>query len=672
MRKVFILFLILPGLAAAQIPFSDTVMPFGAYSYKSGNHSYFTNARLDTMHNIMGFNQHFSNGFPDTTAGRWVRHGIYPYPGNTVENWDDDWDPQRVYAESHYFVCQPESSDYYNITFDIDGWTEESTYVYSDAATLSGLSLYHPNRYFKLDDGDQIRYFPSFKIKIDTTGATGDTVGIFKVYRHWIDGHGDTTHLFIDTVLISELTNPSIFNDFVELEFGNESDSMSDTTSFADSSFFYMRSQFNTTRAGGYIWYIYETRCNITSYIDCFVVHCQNGEDVVGGIFAEPDSDKTADIIQSISRTAFKDSIAGWYLTEPRESNFRPFGYIDSLIRNESGWGESSVYGLAWIPFGSIYYYKDFMRISPPELFLMYSYPIDIHTNYTETAEHGLQSDINYYLVRACDSVRFYLEEYSSETRAWMYTPQYWYCDSVNDGCNWREQRRKLTTAEIQCLTYVGMCYQPKSILFYLLDSGPTRAKGILDVNNNLNDLGITVRDDINPYIKAIDSVYLGLTWDTSYAVNPETSFPSSDLIDTIYAEVYTGYGRDVHPPPDNGWFHVGEFHDDSCKYFMLVNRSCSWGPDDPSEAPSVTAFIRLKPEAVGSDYAYIIDVVDTAYYDSTSSIWKGVPDTTYSAKLDGTIPFTTVLKAGEGRLFKIVGTEEKALTTNSHSLPSK
>jgi len=55
------------------------------------------------------------------------------------------------------------------------------------------------------------------------------------------------------------------------------------------------------------------------------------------------------------------------------------------------------------------------------------------------------------------------------------------------------------------------------------------------------------VKDDINPYIKAIDSTYLGLTWDTAFAVSlPIQTF--SGLVKSVKATPYYGSERDVNP----------------------------------------------------------------------------------------------------------------------------
>jgi hypothetical protein len=110
----------------------------------------------------------------------------------------------------------------------------------------------------------------------------------------------------------------------------------------------------------------------------------------------------------------------------------------------------------------------------------------------------------------------------------------------------------------------------------------------------------------------------------------------------------------------------VGLFKDsDSTNYFVIVNRACSQDVDDPTEAPPVTAVVRLDPNLIGSDYALLVDVAESIYvHDDTNGLkcWDPIPEITYSAILDSTIPFTITLKAGEGRLFKVIPTTEAAM----------
>ena len=199
-------------------------------------------------------------------------------------------------------------------------------------------------------------------------------------------------------------------------------------------------------------------------------------------------------------------------------------------------------------------------------------------------------------------------------------------------------------------MTYLGLCYHPTGIMFWKYDgsSADGASKGCYIVGQGVTSIGETVIDDLNPYIKAIDYTYLGLTWDNAYHIRPDSAMPAC-WIDTIYA-----VSNSSDSNPDLGWFHIGQFTEGSARHVMLVNRACSQGENDPTPAPSVTATVKFDPSDLGlGNYVYIIDIATGTDADD----WVGTPDTTYSAALNGTIPFTTVLGPGEGRLFKIVGT---------------
>jgi len=102
----------------------------------------------------------------------------------------------------------------------------------------------------------------------------------------------------------------------------------------------------------------------------------------------------------------------------------------------------------------------------------------------------------------------------------------------------------------------------------------------------------------------------------------------------------------------------------------MLVNRACSKGVSDTTPAPDINVVVRFDTASFSSDYLYVINLAKTAYYDSVTSGWVAIPDTTYTATMpDGAIPFTTVLGPGEGRLFKIVAACKKNLTFDNKDL---
>lgn len=619
------------------------VMHFGAYtSTRAVDADFFTDSRLDTMHLSLGFNQHMCGGIPDTTAGWFYRHGILPYPWSSYFQGGGGSDPQDLYAEAQYILCHPESSAYYNITFSTTGWSADDSSVYSSDGTLDGLDFVHPNRFYSLGpSGDrQIRYYPSLMIMVDTTGSTGDTIGIFRAHRNY--GLGDTADVFYDAIMLSDLVDTlgNLPTEFVELSLKNEL--------LSDSAYFHAV-EIDTASGRAYIDYSYETRCSITSYIDYVKIHCQFGERLV------EDGQYNELIIQSISRAAFEDTILGWFLKDTElVGNYRPQAYINMLIEDSSGW-DNSVYGPSWItPYGAKNAwgatFRDFARIVKPKVLWSYLYPIDINTRYTGSDSGSLQFDLNKYLVYPCDSIRTALDA-AGERDGWMYTPQFWFCDDSYNGCAYGEQRRKPTRSELNCLTYIALCYRPMGILIWKYDT-------IWDTqHNHIGNNGITdldgdpvpgmyeaVRDDINPYLKAIDSTYLELTWDSAYTVNYADSFGTSGTwIDTIYAVSDT-------PNPDLGWFHVGQYTEGSDKYVMLVNRACS--DTLGNAAPSITATIKFDATNLGlGNYVEIIDLATG----TDSSDWVGTPDTTLASSANGQITYVAQFEPGEGRLFKIV-----------------
>ena len=213
---------------------------------------------------------------------------------------------------------------------------------------------------------------------------------------------------------------------------------------------------------------------------------------------------------------------------------------------------------------------------------------------------------------------------------------------------------RKPTKSELSCQAYMALASGARGIIFWKYGwtyPYPSYISGVYDTSGTRTDLWDAIRYDINPYVKAIDSTFLKLTRDTAYIVNYDYDFdpPSGSWLDSIYA-----FSNTPDSNPDLGWFHVGEFTEGSDKYIMLVNRACSQGENDPTPAPSITATVKFDPTELGlGPYVYVIDIATG----TDSADWVGIPDTTYSATLNGTIPFTTVLGPGEGRLFKIVGT---------------
>jgi hypothetical protein len=255
------------------------------------------------------------------------------------------------------------------------------------------------------------------------------------------------------------------------------------------------------------------------------------------------------------------------------------------------------------------------------------------------------------------------MARFGMEDSSWMFTPQYFAGRNPTSPEDTTWIWRFPTRAEMICETFIGLCYRPMGIMFWKYDqnwnySTNSGSRGLVNDDGSHHYMYDVIKSHINPYIKAIDATYMSLNWVRAFTISDSVGLnyqpPAGSWIDTIYALVHPD---SVDLNPDAGWFHVGQYTEGSDKYIMLVNRACSQGEDDPDPAPSVTATVKFDPNTLDlGPYVYIIDIADSVEYVDYDSVafW---PDTTYSATLDGTIPFTTILGPGEGRLFKIVGT---------------
>jgi len=357
---------------------------------------------------------------------------------------------------------------------------------------------------------------------------------------------------------------------------------------------------------------------------------------------------------------------------EPLPDQFLPYRQADSLIQDttydEFG---SSLFGMTAYNWdintqrGKTFLESVGPRIWCPDIYCFLGSCYNLETLYAgtgqTTTERGLQRSFEKAYVDLLEKTKFLAD--SSGTDWWL-IPQLFQGKEKGDSLcsDWRW--RWPTPSELSCETFIGLSYAPSGLLYFKhgwwWDSANQEGMcGLYDTTGALNQgLYYMLKDHMVPYIKAIDSTYLNTSWRKAYAVYKDSiSLPQNSFVSSVGAIVHPD---SVNLNPDAGWFHVGEFTEGSAKYIMLVNRACSQGENNPTAAPSVTATVRFDPSALGlGNYVYIIDIA-TGTCDTN---WVGIPDTTYSAILDGTIPFTTVLGPGEGRLYKIVGTRKNSLT---------
>ncbi len=667
MFRILLVILILPALCFAQLIDTD-VMPFGGYAAKlATDQIFFSDSCLQVMHNSLGINQMMMGGFTGDEAGRFVNAGIYVYPWGTG-TWPVK--PQQKYSHTTYYICEAED-DHSDFKFETrNGTVQDSFLVYSGSGyMLDGLYYREPNRLWMLGSY-QKRFYPYLKMMIerDTTQTDSNTVvGIFYVIN-MDDSTADSVR-FVDSVFVRDL--PADHDTLLSLTNDWEA---SATYSYD----YYIVMDDEDSEDAPRIKLKFKASGDCTVFIDYFKVHCQDGGSLMGD---NPDTLIASQIKGSTGDTDFDQKVLGWYLKdEPRPGNYRPYGYIDSLIQVamvESSWTEPVRGASLFCQSCGGQYWKglnDFIRVGHPNR--VWSDPYCFfggfgdwrETKYTgffhdqgPPTERGLQKELNESLVRHCDSLRAALARFDMEDSSWMFTPQYFAGrDSTFLGDMtwiWRFPTR----AEMICETFIGLCYRPMGIMFWKYDqnwnySDNSGSRGLVNDDGSHHYMYDVVMNDINPYLKAIDSTFLSLTWKEAYAVSDSSGLelipPFTAFVDTVYAISNTS-----DPNPDLGWFQVGEFTAGSDKYILLVNRACSQGEDDPTPAPSVTATVKFDPTNLGlGNYVYIIDIATG----TDSADWVGTPDTTYSANLDGTIPFTTLLGPGEGRLFKIVETVQR------------
>ena len=157
-------------------------------------------------------------------------------------------------------------------------------------------------------------------IERDTSQTDSSTVvGVFYAVNIE-DGTADSMR-FADTLLVGNL--PSDHDTLLSLTNDWES---SITYSFND---YRVLDDSNLTDSPK-IEFRFKASGNCTVFIDYFKVHCQYGYDLFGG-----DQLVADEIKEYVGRKAdFDGKVLGWYLKdEPRPGNYRPYGYIDSLIQ---------------------------------------------------------------------------------------------------------------------------------------------------------------------------------------------------------------------------------------------------------------------------------------------------------------------------------------------------
>ena len=646
---ISVLFLTAP-LFAEDLP--DSVFPWGAYS------KHRPETERDEMRDTLGLN--FINLAWDSRIDQkvidFMNDGFFVYPnhGPIVDGTNENY---FKYAEAHYSIiyANDDTSQYrfhYRNSYGSDPLYGFFPYEHVAADTMVVVldTLWMKQEFGNSVLGqDTIRYNRRLHMRIDTTGVqSSDTVAILITYN---SKKGGTNRIFMDSMSITagQFTD----NTPVLVNCGSYTrGTVHDRTSFA----------------------IVST-CKTEVYFDYLKIHCPEGANLI--------DDGNYDIgIKLSAATLFNgENVSGWYMAdEPLYDQFRPMAYIDSLIIYTSDsldFADTARVVTAWsINVGNVT--RDFINITDPEMVWCNIYPyyggqtiIDTCNNDTSIVrttdytgyysvwqgDHlhwGEQYALNRTFQEQADSVN---QACRAASKEWWLFPQAFGNIGLDCGCNiydglWRW--RLPTKSELSCNVFMGLCYGASGIILWKYhglndDNGycpDAYAPGLVYPEGDSVTPGWYAVKEMAPYIEAIGQTLRELEWEAAFSCS------SSSQTFSGYVNSLNGYSESTNP--DLGWFQVGEFTDATDPYIMVVNRACN--VDSVTLAPAVNCVVRLNPSAVDSDYVYIIDLADSLRLAGADTGWVGIPDTTYTAKMpDGTIPFTTVLGPGEGRLFKIV-----------------
>ncbi|MCD6161597.1 MAG: right-handed parallel beta-helix repeat-containing protein [candidate division Zixibacteria bacterium] len=625
---------------------SPDELPFGAFYLDDT-----TTTQIEILHDVLGFNLYVQNHPTISTLNKFADAGI------TVSIRGDGNNKLHTLSQFHYALFEVEEGDssirIYHCGGDTASEGDTRFWVsYNDSEDI----LFGPNShnwpcwpdnhvysYPKLNSrygwqadpevaSDTVHYFIEIRAKIDVRNGTTDTIANLWVLPN-LYGYG-----LVDTLSKWELRD----SDFpasdtwttIEKEFH-----------FADTLRFYDIDNIADTSTKVDISYALTTMIKTTGNrevsIDWIKIYDRDGKRLVETDFYSQDIE---DFVEDYTGV---DSLWGWCFAEGGFSTIPVIGAILDTVRTRGempDWG-----GMSILP-GKKELYQYWFDYVDSDVLSPFSYPF-LDNGIDSTTYAGYNSlDSAIYLQNRLNSMA---EEYTlmyqtvnnNDADLWLEAQAYY----SNSGTI---ENRKPTHSEFLCQTYMILAHGARGILYWKYNSS-VNCYGIINDDDD-STMWYAIRDDINPYIKAIDEYYMPLVWDTTYAVSPN---------ETIVGQTIKSIRAVPNHPdsisPDTGWFHVGEYYDNAgMRYFMLVNRACSQGVDDSTEAGSITAIVKLNRSYFNNaERLLVIDIADSInhlYPGTDSTEWIAVSETTYTCLYDDKLYFTTILKAGEGRLFKI------------------
>jgi hypothetical protein len=375
-------------------------------------------------------------------------------------------------------------------------------------------------------------------------------------------------------------------------------------------------------------------------YVDKVTLYDELGELVVTG--------QRDDRIITHINTYFNDSavVDAWYMNEELHPGhdidaFAPWRHVDSVLKSVN----PEKRAIAALHYDTLATRYDVNLLEPYELHVD-RYPLEGDIENLQTAWDSFTSRMNYWK-------RLSLEEgidFSITAQAHSI-----YQDTCDDPCGpescWELKLKLPTPYELECETNLALAYGAKGVLYWkYLDgvsiddsSGCTTQViiGLLDSDQNYTENWHWIKEKIGPYVDFLGELFYSLNWQGA-GFHENVATVTGSFIDSL------------KPAPGETllttYAEVGFFKDDAdTDYFMLVNRQCLENEDQ-------NMIVYIDNAKMGSEKMwYVIDQYSQ--------------DTTFTGAINGSIPFTTHLEPGEGKLFKLAPFSDSAFHGSARPL---
>ena len=319
--------------------------------------------------------------------------------------------------------------------------------------------------------------------------------------------------------------------------------------------------------------------------------------------------------------------LSNWYLVdEPEPDQFATQAYLRAYLDSiQAPYAVQAVW--------SVEKMDEYLTVVNPKELWFDNYPL--HYNQTDTATTG--GNLQNWLSTLTDGL------YQAKQKAIFHQkPLIYIAQAFQDTITgyWRYP----TKFEQKVVAWLGLAYGANGIAYFTYATRDG-IKGLVDRNPSTgyfepHEPNWSAVRDVNAIIDSIGWLFADTTsWKGAGSGDTVNLIPGSFIHHLKSAEF------------ESPWIEAGFFKDTvNTNYFMLVNRRCL-----STEAQNVTVSIDSAGMGEHKKMWYVIDQYSQ--------------DTTFTGAINGTIPFTTHLDPGEGKLFKLVPFTGSAFHGTAHPL---